>query len=177
MDIDLYYVSSLKGKITKGIGTDRSWISTEDQQFFSARRKRYQVIIMGSGTYETIKDLISLKDKPLRIVMTTRPENYQSDKIAFRLEFTAESPNALIDRLRKSGIRNVLIAGGTRVTSAFLRLGLVGKIYLTIEPVLFGRGHDMMNTSLGDIKLQLKSYKKLNSGGTMLLEYSVIKKG
>ena len=50
-----------------------------------------------------------------------------------------------------------------------MQAGVVDKLYLTVEPVLFGEGIKLFNQSL-DIKLKLESVKKL-SPQTLLLEY------
>ena len=55
----------------------------------------------------------------------------------------------------------------------FITAGVVDKLYLSVEPVLFGQGMTLFNKEL-DIKLELVDTKKLGEQ-TVLLEYNVLK--
>ena len=69
----------------------------------------------------------------------------------------------------------VLLAGGARVYSSFIKEGLVDEIYLTVEPVIFGQGKPLLADGDSDVNLKLVSSKKLNKNGTLLLKYIVKK--
>ena len=53
----------------------------------------------------------------------------------------------------------------------FMEAGLVDKLYLTIEPVVFGAGMTLFNKKF-EKALKLESMKKLGEA-TVLLEYNV----
>ena len=54
-----------------------------------------------------------------------------------------------------------------------MEAGVVDKLYLTVEPVLFGQGMNLFNKEI-DTKLQLVSTQTLGEN-TILLEYNVIR--
>jgi dihydrofolate reductase len=55
----------------------------------------------------------------------------------------------------------------------FMDAGVVDKLYLTVEPIIFGDGIHLFNKAL-DKKLELQEIIKLNSQ-TILLDYNVVK--
>ncbi|MDP2637258.1 MAG: dihydrofolate reductase family protein, partial [bacterium] len=89
------------------------------------------------------------------------------------VEVTQAEPEALLQELEQKGYREVAICGGQAIYTMFMEAGVVDKLYLTIEPVLFGQGMTLFNKEL-DIKLELVDTKKLGEQ-TILLEYNVLK--
>ncbi len=49
-------------------------------------------------------------------------------------------PAGVLDLLAERGLRRVLVEGGGRLVSAFVRAGVVDRLYLTTAPVLIGDG-------------------------------------
>jgi len=114
-----------------------SWTSKDDTVFFVRKTRELGALVMGRKTFETIGKPL---DGRLTVVMTKSPEaytRYQEDGV---LEFTDMPPAAILENLSKRGYSAVAVVGGSLVYSCFLRDGLVDEIYLTIEPVMFGRG-------------------------------------
>ncbi len=122
---------------------------------------------MGSKTFQTFRK----HPKGSRWEVYTRsPQKFVNKKPdIIQASGTNEKPKELIDRLEKEGVNTVVIAGGSSIYTMFMRAGVVDKLYLTVEPVLFGDGVKLFNESL-DINLKLKSVKQLSSQ-TLLLEY------
>jgi riboflavin-specific deaminase-like protein len=58
--------------------------------------------------------------------------------------------DALLARLRARGVAEVLVEGGSRVITAFLRSGFVDRIIVTIAPMILGQGID----SVGDLGIE-----------------------
>lgn len=176
MKITLVMVQSINGKITRGDDSNvPAWTSAEDTEHFYTMIDHAPLIIMGRHTYEAAKSSIKHKDGTLRVVVTSSPNNYQSEKVPHTLEFTDEKPEALVGRLEKVGYTHGLLVGGGVLNSAFLSVGLVDDIYLTVEPHMFGVGRPLFEDSNLDISLKLLESKKLNNQGTLLLHYQVVK--
>ena len=89
------------------------------------------------------------------------------------VEITQDDPKTLLAKLEQKGFKEVAICGGATIYTMFMEAGLVDKLYLTMEPVLFGNGIHLFNKEL-DKKLELQSMQKLNEQ-SVLLEYNVIK--
>jgi len=170
MHITLTYVASVNGKITKGNSPDvHEWSSTEDREHFDKLRDEHEVIVIDRKTYEAVRP--APEAGKLRIVFTSTPERFK--EVSGQLEFVNESPTELVERLSKEGFKNVLLAGGARLSGSFLTAGLVNDIYVNIEPVLFGSGRPMIIGDGLDIALKLQSVSQLNDQGTLLAHYRV----
>lgn len=142
------------------------WTSSEDKQFFTEKSKEIGIMIMGSKTFDTIGRALSGRRS---IVMTSKPDNY----VKFddpNLLFTNENPEEILTNLRLQGVKQVALCGGARIYNLFLQKNLVDKMFLTIEPHIFGAGVKLFNEKIEE-KFQLLEQKKLNEQGTLLLEY------
>ena len=154
---------STDGFIGKNSSHLADWTSKEDKRFFIEMTKKAGVIVMGQNTYEAIGR--PLPDR-LNIV-------YSRDKEYERVEVTQKDPKELLQDLEKRGYQEVAIGGGATIYTMFMEQGLVDKLYLSVEPVLFGKGITLFNKEL-DLKLSLVSLKQLGEQ-TVLLEYNVVK--
>ena len=169
-------LSSVDGKIIKGKNSNiYTWTSSEDQKYFFSLIKKHNLIVMGRETYETSRPVIKLEKGKLRIVLTRSPKKYSNQTIKGQLEFTDESPEKLLKRLSTLGYKNILLVGGGIINGLFLKQNLVDELFLTIEPMIFGIGKNIVEGQLLNTKLQLISIKKLNKTGTLLLKYKVNK--
>lgn len=69
--------------------------------------------------------------------------------------------------------KNVAVLGGGAVYRFMLENGLLDEIFVTIEPLIFGRGKEMFIGGTKISRLRLLSIKKLNLAGSILLHYKV----
>lgn len=140
-----------------------NWTSKPDKKRFIELTKRAGVVVMGSATYKTI-------GKPL----VERVTIVYSKKQTFEgVEVTQDEPAELIRKLDERGFKEVAICGGSQIYTKFMKAGVVDTLYLTIEPVLFGKGVSLFTEDLR-YHLQLKSAQTSESSGSLLLEYSVV---
>lgn len=168
-------VSSINGKITKGNSLKvRSWVSKEDSDFFNSRLSTAKLVVMGRGTYDANRSIIKPRKECLRIVLTKNPNKYLRFEVPNQLEFSSDFPKEIVKKLGKRGYQEMLLVGGSKIYSSFLRDGLIDEIYLTVEPLIFGRGKPLFEKGKFESKLKLIKTKKLNSRGTFLLLYRVI---
>jgi dihydrofolate reductase len=180
MKIILINVSSLDGKLTKWAKDNiYEWSSPEDFAHFQKVRSQNNLLVMGSGTFDAVKDIEVAGLKPekerLRIVLTNKPQEYKHYAIQGQLEFSKEPPSQLIKRLEKQGYHQMLLVSGGKVAASFFKEGLIDELWLTIEPKIFGSGEPLIQEGTFDIDLRLTSIEKLNTQGTLLLKYEVIK--
>lgn len=162
---------TLDGKIAKEAGHNNNWTSKTDKEFFRSEVKKAGAVVFGAGTYQTM----GRRAMPgaLNIIITRTPARYQKHSITGRLEFTADSPQTIIDKLENKGIRCLIIAGGQSIYSLFLQAGLAQEIYLTLAPKIFGRGLNLFK-EIGDLDLTLEllSVHRLDAG-EVLLKYKM----
>lgn len=147
-----------------------SWTSKEDKQRFVRLSKEAGVIVMGSKTFATMPK--PLKDR-LNIVYTRDIEKATASltEAYDNLEFSNQEPSDLITSLKQRGYTSVAICGGSEIYSKFLEAGVVNKVYITYEPILFGNGiHLFKNTT--EKHLELVQLEKTEFG-TIFAEYNI----
>lgn len=172
MKIILVMVQSLNGKITAGVGSRvHDWSSKEDRRYFAALKEKARLIIMGRKTYEAAGGRITLSPRTLRVVLTKNPRGYTRETVVGQLEFAGNSPKVLIQKLKRRGYRKAFLVGGAEINSAFLKAKLVNELWLTLEPLILGAGKNLVTEEHFKKQLELKSVKKLNKKGTLLLKY------
>jgi len=164
--IKAYIIATLTadGIIARGANQAATWSSKEDKKFFVEKTKQTGVIVMGLNTFKTIARPLPGR---LNIVYTELPAPHPE------VEATTLPPDQLLAELEKRGFKEVAICGGTTIYTMFLRAGVVDKLYLSIEPKLFGKGLNLFNQDL-DLNLKLLSTQQLNPD-VVLLEYQITK--
>jgi len=138
------------------------WSSKADKERFIELTKKAGVVVMGSSTYKTIGQ--PLKER-LNIVYS-KNQNFPD------VEMTQKHPSELIAELESRDFKEVAICGGSHIYTMFMKAGLVDTVYLTIEPVIFGKGISIFNEGL-HYSLKLQSSQVSETSSSLLLEYKV----
>ncbi|HYD34674.1 MAG TPA: dihydrofolate reductase family protein [Vitreimonas sp.] len=171
MTVFLIAAISMDGCIG-GSSTHRSfeWTSQEDKRFYVDSIKRAKHVVMGSTTFGTFSKF----PRGLTFyIYTSKPNEFINPKPEIiTTQPTNESPQELVKRLEAEGVEELAICGGSSIYTQFMKAGVVNKLYLSVEPVIFGQGVKLFNDAL-DVKLQLVSQQKLGEQ-TLLLEYDVV---
>lgn len=168
----LYMAMTLNGKIA-GIDHDTSWTSKEDWVGFLGMCKRIGNAIIGRKTYEMIKKEGTQLGDILTVVLTHDPA------LLFRKSphtiFTNKYPRDVVAMLGEKGFKEVLIAGGGILNSAFLKEALIDELYIDIEPLILGRGIPLFTDGDFEPRLKLLDVNQLDNHQTIQLHYKVIK--
>ncbi len=146
------------------------WTSEEDKHFYVRKIKEAGTVVMGATTFKTF----TRYPRGLHyVIYTSHPETFVNPKPeVITTEATHATPQELLKKLEAEGRNTVAVCGGASIYSVFMKAGVVNKLYLSVEPVLFGKGIHLFQEEL-DIKLHLADVQKLNTQ-TLLLEYEVI---
>jgi len=142
-----------------------NWTSKEDKKRFIEFTKKAGVVVMGSSTYATLPG--ALKER-VNIV-------YSRSKKFEGAEVTAKEPAELLTELEGRGFKEVAICGGSHIYTMFMKAKVVDRLFLTIEPILFGKGVNLFNEDLL-FHMNLVSTSQAENGA-LLLEYAVDYKG
>nr|AIA16737.1 RibD C-terminal domain protein [uncultured bacterium] len=140
------------------------WTSKEDKQVFVRLTKEAGVMVMGSRTFATINRALPERRT---VVYSSKPDHITVPGI----EVTNEAPGDLVRRLEKEGANGLAVCGGATIYDLFMQAGVVDELYLTVEPVTFGRGITLFNTPL-DLSLKLLETEQLGSN-SVLLHYQI----
>src|SRR5258708_35931822 len=132
MKIILIDVSSLDGKLTKWARDNiYEWSSPEDFAHFQKVKSQNNLLVMGSGTFDAVKDNETVGLKPekerLRIIMTSKPKEYKKYVVPGQMEFSNETPEKLVTRLEKLGYHQMLLVSGGRVATSFFKENLIDE--------------------------------------------------
>jgi len=176
MNIFLIAALTADGLIARHKNHLADWTSKEDKTFFRKKTPKGSVVIMGSTTYKTIGKPLPGR---LSIIYTRNPSSPSiegENSVAKQqkkgvLRFTNLPPKTLIKSLKRESHKTIAICGGSTIYTMFLKSGLVQKLYLTIEPILFGKGLTLFNQNI-DKKLKLIKIHKI-SKQSVVLEYNL----
>lgn len=139
-----------------------NWTSKADKKRFIELTKRAGVVVMGSATYKTIGT--PLKERTN--IVYSKSQKFEG------VEVTQDKPADLLKKLEERGFKEVAICGGSQIYGMFMKAGVIDTVYLTVEPLFFGKGINLFSEDLR-YTLKLKSAQTSDSTGALLLEYSV----
>lgn len=170
--VTIHMVASLDGFIARKDGRV-DWLETADEfadgatlepGFIEVFLKTIDCYVMGSRTYETALGFEAqgfgwaYGDKPT-FVLTSRDLPRTRDSVELHSGDLVELVNGL-----RSRFRSIWIAGGGRVASECLRLGLADEVRYSIVPVVIGEGIPFFENLGKDIALHLVETKAYRNG-------------
>ena len=164
MNIFMIAAVTADGFIGRTATHSADWTSKEDKKLFVRLTKEAGVMVMGSRTFQTIGRALPGRRN---IVLTSHPEAITAEGV----ETTDETPEQLVRRLETEDVQSLAICGGTSVYSQFMAAGLITDMYLTIEPLVFGKGMPLFQDDL-HAQLSLVSFDRV-SDNAILLHYTV----
>jgi len=162
-----YVATSIDGRISLEKRKLPDWTSKEDWKFFQSELAHADAVVVGRNTYLTAQSRLQ---KRTTFVLSSRIKNTLK-------KGTVTFINPACNDLKKlfSVYKTVAVVGGARVYQTMLDSNLLHELYVTIEPLVFGRGVPMFSGGSKTKQFELVSVKKLNATGTLLLHYKVKK--
>ncbi len=160
-----FVAASVDGRISLTSKTLPNWTSKEDWGFFQKSLSGVDAVVVGRNTYEAA---VTHLRKRITYVLSNRPTTLRR-----RGTVTFVNPQRVDIAGLLRNYRNVAVLGGGAVYRTMLEAGLLDEIYVTLEPLIFGRGKEMFVGGTRTIRLRLRSMRRLNRLGTVLLHYRV----
>src|SRR3989344_973760 len=158
---------TLDGKIALGPDHFSGWTSPEDKAFMRGLLDEADVVVVGNNTHKTAIEPLS-KRNCIVLTSSVATTERRADNLLFWNPESTDASDALSDYKMVAGL------GGAKTYSYFLQNDLLDELYLTIEPIVFGRGISLFDHSRDvPARFSLLSMKKLNENGTVLLYYSL----
>jgi dihydrofolate reductase len=174
MRITLVVACSIDGYITDEQRTlPTTWTSQEDAAHFKQLLEKFPLQVMGRSTYE------SHKPRPiegvLKVILTHNVDAYNICEKNGSVEFRNFKAKDFVAHYKK--FSSCLVLGGSYVYTDFLEAGLVDEVFLTVEPIKLDSGIPFLlsKKTLEEYGMHLKSSTLLNSSGTTLNHYILIK--
>ncbi len=187
MEVFLIAAMSADGFIapggTAGSGPSTAWTGAADKKRFVELTKRAKAMVLGRKTFETFGSR-PLKGRDIFVLSRSPPGGTKpmvtvtegaKDGGAGTVEWTSLPPRELVAMLAGRGYAELALCGGSEVYARFLADDLVDRLYLTIEPVLFGDGIRLFSKPL-EKRLEFVSCGSAGNG-TVFLEYRLLREG
>jgi diaminohydroxyphosphoribosylaminopyrimidine deaminase/5-amino-6-(5-phosphoribosylamino)uracil reductase len=149
----LHLAQTLDSRIAAADGTSQWITSAESRADSHATRSRLDAILVGTETVLVDNPRLTARNpdgtaseqQPLRVVLGLRDV---PAKAAIRgaggetefLQLRTRDPQLAAAALHGRGVRHLMVEGGSRVSAAFLRAGLVDELILYLAPTLLGTG-------------------------------------
>lgn len=165
MKVVLVMAMTADGRIGRNPLEPVDWTGREDKKAFVRITREAGVVIMGSRTFDTIKQPLEGRKN---IVMTRDPARTSEHP---DLVFTSRSPSKILETLEDEGRETAALIGGPVINTVFLQENLIDEIYVTIVPRLFGMGLSMFNKEF-DQTMTLADLVRLDEDA-VLLRYAV----
>lgn len=150
---------SLDGKIALGNG-DSKWI-TEDlaRRYGHVERLKHDAILTGSGTVSVDNPKFTVRlggediTKPIYILSSSQPSKNLKG-------VNTNDLNATLEKIASDGINNLYIEGGAKITTSFLKSGLVDRLLVFRAAKIIG---DEGLSAFGDLDISdMQNIYKLN---------------
>ncbi|OGG51542.1 hypothetical protein A2704_00795 [Candidatus Kaiserbacteria bacterium RIFCSPHIGHO2_01_FULL_54_36b] len=156
---------TIDGKIALDAGHFSDWTSPEDKDFLHEMLDRSDVVVVGNNTYKTALEPLS-KRNCIVFTASVRTSEHKSNVLTYCNPASSDCI-PLIEKYEK-----VAVLGGTQTYTYFLENDLLDELYITVEPVIFGRGLNLFQSTEDVLaKFRLESMRPLNEKGTLLLHY------
>lgn len=160
-----FVATSIDGRISLSSKHPPDWTSKEDWDFFQKSLSRIDAVVVGRHTYQSVSTRLRKRNT---FVLSSRPKI-----LTRRGTVTFVNPAKInLPKLLES-YKSVAVLGGGSVYRFMLEQGLLDEIFVTVEPLIFGRGKEMFVGSTRTTRVRLLSVKRLNRTGTLLLHYQI----
>lgn len=160
-----FVAASVDGRISLSSKRPPDWTSKEDQEFFQKSLSRIDAVVVGRHTYESVAERLRKRNT---FVLSRRPKT-----LVRRGTITFVNPEKVNLQKLLERYKSVAVLGGGVVYQFMLENKLLDEIFITVEPLIFGRGKEMFVGGRQTTRVNLLSVKRLNRKGTLLLHYQI----
>lgn len=158
--------STVDGRISLTKKSLPDWTSKEDSLFFQKSLKSFDAVVVGRNTYLSAESSLCKRNT---FVLTSCPKTIERKGTVV---FVNPASVNLAEIFRE--YKNIAVLGGGAVYCFMLENGFLDEIFVTIEPLIFGRGKEMFIGGTKTVQVKLLSMKRLNLSGTILLHYKIL---
>lgn len=160
-----FVAASIDGRISLSSKHPPEWTSKEDWGFFQKSLSRIDAVVVGRNTYKLVAERLRKRNT---FVLSHRPKT-----LVRRGTVTFVNPAKINLPKLLEAYKSVAVLGGGTVYQFMLENRLLDEIFVTVEPLVFGRGKEMFVGGTRTARLNLLSVKRLNRTGTLLLHYQI----
>ena len=170
-DLTYYVAASLDGFIAHDDGSfdGFAWDDQVVSDFF-ADLERFGTVLMGRKTYEVgLKEGKTSPYPSMRQVVFSRTMEESPDEA---VELVQGDIAGFVRSLKSQADAPVWLCGGADVASTLLNAGLVDRVVVKLNPVVFGSGIPLFGPGTDQTKLKLTG-TKVYECGIVFLDYDI----
>lgn len=160
-----FVAASVDGRISLSNKLSPDWTSKADWKFFQRALSRIDAVVVGRNTYESVAE--RLRKRNTFVLSRSLKTLTRRGTVTF-----VNPANANLSKLLE-GYKSVAVLGGGAVYQFMLESKLLDEIFVTVEPLIFGRGKEMFVGGTQTSHVRLLSVKRLNRTSTLLLHYKI----
>ena len=160
-----FVAASIDGQISLFEKTLPRWTSKEDWRFFQRSLSRADAVVVGRNTYAAAAK--RLRKRNTFVLSNRLKAMARRGSVTFVNPANVDLTSLLVK------YKTVAVLGGGTVYRFMLESGLLDEIFITVEPLIFGRGKEMFVGGTRTTRVSLLSVKRLNRAGTLLLHYQI----
>lgn len=169
----VYYVAStLDGFIAHEDGSfdGFAWDDEVVSDFFNDQ-KQFETVLMGRKTYEVgLKEGKTSPYPEMRQIVFSKSMAASPDPA---VELVASDPVEFVKGLKSESDRPIWVCGGSEIATQLVKAGLIDKIVIKLNPVIFGSGIPLFGSIPQHVSLKLVD-QKTYSCGIVFNTYEVI---
>jgi dihydrofolate reductase len=167
--------ASVDGFVSHSDGSVEGFLADgEHVTDYLQRLAGYDTVLMGRSTYEWGYRFGLTPGAPAyphmtHLVFSKTLRFEQSDKV----RIVADHPLAVVEGLKQGSGSDLYLCGGGAFAGFLLEHGLIDRLILKHNPVVFGHGVRLFGASTRKVSLRLVA-SKLYANGVALLEYDLV---
>ncbi len=168
----VYIATSLDGYIASP-NDDLSFLKIVEKEGedygYQEFMKGIDAIIIGRRTYDKVLTIVpehTYPDKDVYVI--TRTPKPDKDK----LKFYTDNLQQLVKDLKQQQGKNIFVDGGAQIINELLKSKLIDEFYISVIPILLGKGIPMFDNNGPEQCLKLKSSKQFEKG-LVQLHYTI----
>lgn len=160
-----FVATTIDGRISFATKRIPDWTSKEDREFFRKSLLGFDAVVVGRNTYKSVSERLRRRNT---FVLSSRPKTF-----ARRGTVIFVNPRKINLSRLLAEYKSVAVLGGGAVYRFMLENKLLDEIFVTIEPLIFGRGKEMFVGGTRITRVNLLSVKRFNRAGTLLIHYQI----
>src|ERR1035437_1540402 len=171
MKVVLVMATSLNGLIARDNG-EEDWLPSEGWDEVLVDAGAFGNIVMGRETYELVQKLYASYnfdnvETGYKVIVTAN-QNFEAGEGYV----VVHSPEEAVSFLAAKGFEELLLIGGGKLNTEFIKRQLVNEIWLTINPYIIGQGRPFISPAEFDLPLKLFESQPL-ARGRIRVKYTV----
>lgn len=149
----MYPAITLDGFISDPNGECYSWISDEDEGYYTEAIAKAGCVLLGRKTYEQYPEDFPPKSGAMAFIWTARLDQPDQE----RVKFVRGTPEEVLQQIAAYGFSEVIVSGGGEVNGSLAEAGLIDEIIVSIYNVTIGEGISLFGSHKPKLELELLS--------------------